>query len=230
MVFRELSRLSPQQWLSLPAPDPPAPARTPAAGRGVPVTGPARQSPARLVTAGPHPHPLAGECPLACLAGLVSAHTLGAVTHAMTATWPERGRDHHIIADLAAITADGRLARARNIGPAKITELRRVLCAAGLISQGRWAAAAPVTARTAGEPDWLPPDGPLIRELRTLRGSSQATLARNAGVVTSTITRIETSPSPYCRVRTLANIAAVLEHTPESLTRQAGMPGQEHQR
>ena len=72
--------------------------------------------------------------------------------------------------------------------------------------------------------------GESLRSQITSRGWSQAVLARNAGVVTSTITRIETSPGPYCRVRTLASIAAVLEHTPESLTRQAGMPGQEHQR
>jgi DNA-binding XRE family transcriptional regulator len=188
-----------------------------------------RKNPARLMTAGPHRHPLAGDCPLACLAGLLSSHAMGAIRHAMMSTWPERDPERHVIADLAAILRDGRLAAERNVGPAKITELGKVLCAAGFIDESECSGMAASPVRAGSAANWLPADGVLIRELRKLRGWSQAALAQNAGLVTSTITRIETDPNPYCQARTLRNIAAVLEYLPESLTRQAaaqkGQPG-----
>jgi hypothetical protein len=115
------------------------------------------KDPARLVTAGPHTHPLAGQCPLACLAGLISSHTLAAVTHAMTATWPERDRERQVFADLAAILRDGRLSRARNVGAVMLAELQDVLGQAGLSAGSE----RPAAARPGSYANWLPADGVL---------------------------------------------------------------------
>jgi DNA-binding XRE family transcriptional regulator len=164
------------------------------------------------MTTGPHPHPLAGDCPLACLAGLITNHALGAITQATGYRRDSR------IADVAAIVRDGHLAAERYVGPAKAAEAERVLHAAGLISQSDCRASAALAARRDKDPRWRPVNGPLIRDLRLARGWSQAALALNAGVSASTIRKIEAGFNPHCQARIVENIAAVLEHLPESLT------------
>jgi DNA-binding XRE family transcriptional regulator len=175
------------------------------------------QAPARLITAGPHPHALAGDCPVGCLSGLVTNHTFRAVRYAMQCIWPRRPDDRLVISDLAVIVRDGRLAQERGIGRFKVAETEQVLCAAGLISEGECEATSALAARA----HWLPANGSLIRQLRTERDWSQVELASFAGVSVSAVAAIEASDHVYCKASTLEHIAVVLEYLPASLTWQA---------
>jgi DNA-binding XRE family transcriptional regulator len=125
---------------------------------------------------------------------------------------------------VAAIVRDGHLAEERYVGPARAAEAERVLHAAGLISLADCRASAALAARRDSSSRWRPVNGALVRDLRLARGWSQAALALNAGVSASTIRKIEAGFNPCCQARIVENIAAVLEHLPESLT----SPGSEN--
>ncbi len=60
-------------------------------------------------------------------------------------------------------------------------------------------------------------DGRQLRELRPSRGMSAVRLAIGAGLHESTVRRIETEPSPWCRPRTVRGLADVLGVAPEVL-------------
>jgi transcriptional regulator with XRE-family HTH domain len=61
-------------------------------------------------------------------------------------------------------------------------------------------------------------DGERLRKLRRQRGLSQEKLANRAGISITTVARLERSPRPSCRGRTLARLAAALGEQPAAMT------------
>lgn len=62
-------------------------------------------------------------------------------------------------------------------------------------------------------------DGERLRQLRRQHGLSQEKLADRAGISLTTVARLERQPSPSCRCRTLARLAAALGEHPATITR-----------
>lgn len=165
-----------------------------------------------LATTGPHPHPLAGGCPVACLNGLLSPHALNPVL---------AGSQHgqlSTVADLAGLYRARTLGQVRGIGPGRTAEIEDLLLAAGLISSSECYLAAAATDLARQRRNWLAViDGPVIRYLRQSNGFSQDLLARLSGLSVSAIARAETEPASYCHRSTLTRLAEALGVPPGGL-------------
>jgi anti-sigma regulatory factor (Ser/Thr protein kinase)/DNA-binding XRE family transcriptional regulator len=71
-------------------------------------------------------------------------------------------------------------------------------------------------------------DGRRLRQLRRHHALTQIELAAKAGISSATITRLESSPRPACRCRTLARLAAALGTAPAALiSHPADQPSQQ---
>ena len=71
-------------------------------------------------------------------------------------------------------------------------------------------------------------DGQRLRQLRHHYALTQTELAAKAGLSSTTITRLESSPRPACRCRTLARLAAALGTAPAALIpHPAGQPSRQ---
>lgn len=60
-------------------------------------------------------------------------------------------------------------------------------------------------------------DGRQLRIFRRQQGLTQAALARQAAVSLAVVSRLERQPGASCRSRTLARLAAALDHPPADL-------------
>jgi transcriptional regulator with XRE-family HTH domain len=61
-------------------------------------------------------------------------------------------------------------------------------------------------------------DGAQLRHLRRRHGLSQEQLAIKVGISLTTVRRLERQPTPPCRCRTVARLAAALGEDPARLT------------
>jgi hypothetical protein len=89
---------------------------------------PAHAAPLPLLTTGAHCHQVAADCPVGCLAGLLSRHALNRLLPALEGP----GRDG-TVGDVAGLHRARRLDQVRGLGPGRIAEVEEVLLAAGLL-------------------------------------------------------------------------------------------------
>jgi len=170
---------------------------------------------ASLTTVSVHAHPVTAQCPVGCLDGLLSRHTLNPLLSGL------QGADGEVtVGDLAALYRLRRLGDLRGIGVGRVAEIEEVLLAAGLLEVSECYVLAASAFSADDEPHWVAAvDGPMIRALRDAHGFSQSLLARLAGLNPATVARLEGQAAPYCHRRTLDRISAMLGVPPASLER-----------
>ena len=176
----------------------------------VPAAGQLAVSP--LATTGAHSHPLAADCPVACLDGLLSSQALNRLLT------ESAHRDAITVADLAGLYRTRKLGEISGIGPGRIAEIEELLLAAGLVGSSECYVAGAASGLARQQRNWLAViDGPVIRYLRQSHGFSQARVARMSGLSVSAIARSENGPASYCHRRTLIRLAEVLGVPPGGL-------------
>jgi hypothetical protein len=165
-----------------------------------------------LTTAGPHPHPVAADCPVECLDGLLSPQAL----RRLLLNPP--GGEVTTAGDIARAHRQRTLSQVRGIGPGRIAEIEEVLLAAGLISLADCHIACAACDLARRQRYWLAViDGPVIRYLRESHGFSQVHLARISGLSVSAVARAESQPASYCPRRVLNPLADALGVPPGGL-------------
>ncbi len=165
-----------------------------------------------LSTTGVRAHPLTGDCPVACLDGLLSRPALNRLL-----TESLQG-ELSAIEDLVGLYRTRRLSGVPGIGPGRTTEIEELLLAAGLISASDCYLVAAASEHARRRRNWLAViDGPVIRYLRQSQGFSQAHVARMSGLSAAAIATAEREPASYCRRSTLDRLAAALGVPPGGL-------------
>jgi hypothetical protein len=161
---------------------------------------------APLMTTGAHCHRIAADCPVLCLAGLLSSHALNRLLPEIGGP----GRDG-TVGDIAALHRARQLGRVRGLGLGRMAEIEEVLLAAGLIHPADCHIAAMAAPAGRQRRIWIAViDGPVVRYLRESSGFSQSLLARLSGLGVSTIARLENHPASFCHRSTLNRLAEIL--------------------
>jgi hypothetical protein len=170
-------------------------------------------APLPLMTTGAHSHWIAADCPVLCLAGLLSSHSLNRLLPEMGGP----GRDG-TVGDIAALHRARQLGQVRGLGPGRVAEIEEVLLAAGLLDPADCHVAAAAAPAARQSRIWVTVvDGPAIRYLRESSGLSQSLIARLCGVGVSTIARLENHPASFCHRTTLNRLAEILGVPPGGL-------------